>query len=287
MAFTPVPFKRIFRNPKLLSLPDKLSRFLVIVLLGANIYIYSAVIQHCSSAEHISSKNRSANSPFEQSGHSFYYDLPEFYRIAERLQPQIDKELGVRTKVVGNIAWYPTQIHYYARAASQNWVRNICEVGYGVGHSTLLYLTVNRQAKLYSFDWFSPELEKMVTGLAPSNSRRDGKNPSIEYIVSKKNLINRFHMVRGDSNNTIPMFTKRETTLKCDLISIDGSHISPQPYFDILHFRPLAHHETLVILDDMHSSPVRNDLDRAISEKILAEIECLKPEQQTDRKSVV
>lgn len=44
------------------------------------------------------------------------------------------------------------QTFYYASHASNPCVKTICEVGFGAGHSTVLYLIVNPTAHLYTFE---------------------------------------------------------------------------------------------------------------------------------------
>jgi hypothetical protein len=69
--------------------------------------------------------------------------------------------------------------------------------------------------------------------------------------------------------------------MKCDLISIDGSHIPPQPFHDIYHFRMMAHANTFMLLDDMDRG-VKEDLDKAVASGIAKEEECLTGDYFTD-----
>ncbi len=48
---------------------------------------------------------------------------------------------------------------------------------------------------------------------------------------------------------------------------MDEVHVPPQPYFDI-NLRPLR---TIVILDDMHSTMMKNELNKANKNKLLTE----------------
>jgi hypothetical protein len=84
-------------------------------------------------------------------------------------------------------------------------------------------------------------------------------------------------VVVGDSNATITQYAKQHPG-GCDLISIDGSHEPPQPFYDIVNFRGAAHPrpETQVLLDDMNQ--LKGELDRAVQEKVAVEWECLRGE---------
>ncbi|CAF3198411.1 unnamed protein product [Rotaria socialis] len=200
-----------------------------------------------------------------------------------KLQLEIDAIMRSREKVIGNIAWFPPQVYYYARESSQSWIHNICEVGYGAGHSAILYLSVNGKANLYSFDIFANlPAQRSFRNTRALTLPKTYQSSTLSLIARTPDFANRFQKIAGDSNVTLPAFVKENPQLKCDFISIDGSHVPPQPYFDILNLRPLAHNRTIVVLDDMHSNLMRNDFDRAITSKLLIQYECLTPEYRTD-----
>ncbi len=211
----------------------------------------------------------------------FFSNLAAYYRLLLRIQAKVDTAAISRDVVTGTIAWYPCQIYYYARVVSSSRIKNVCELGYGAGHSALLYLTMNSKITLHSFDLF-PEPSETV--LIPNTTPRQGwyQNVTLNYIRSIKDLSVRFNQIVGNSHVTVPKFAHEHPDLKCDLISIDGSHESPQVYFDILHFKKLATNETYVMLDDVDDTRVRKDIDRAIAENLLSEYECLVPEQRHD-----
>ena len=212
---------------------------------------------------------------------SFFSNLGAYYCLLLDIQTKVDLAAISRKIVAGTIIWYPSQIYYYARLVSRVEIRTVCELGYGAGNSALLYLMMNPDITLYSFDFFLKPGE-----IAPNTETtpRQGlyQKVTLDYIQSSKDFARRFKRVSGHSNVTIPRFAKEHSNVKCDLISIDGSHLSPQVYFDILHFRTLATQLTYILLDDVNDKPVRQDIDSAIAQGILKEYECLVPEQRHD-----
>ena len=211
----------------------------------------------------------------------FFFNLAAYYRLLIRIQAKVDAAAISRKTVTGTISWYPSQIYYYARIVSDSKIKNVCELGYGAGNSALLYLTINSNVTLYSFDLFPEPNDR---ALVPETTPRQGwyQKVTLNHIHSSKDFSRRFYQIVGNSNTTIPKFAHEHPYLKCDLISIDGSHRSPQVYFDIVHFKELATSDSRVILDDVNEKPVRKDMDRAIAEGLLKRHECLIPEQRHD-----
>jgi hypothetical protein len=214
---------------------------------------------------------------------AFFHNLAKYYRWIEKLQMHLDEAAKSRQGVIGNIAWHPSQLYYYARFASLDWISNICEIGYGAGHSTVLYLSINTKAHIYSFDLFPDNKNDLVH--TPGETlifQQAFQAVTLKAIDDNMQLASRFHKIIGNSNSSIPKFIKENVHFKCDFLSIDGSHNPPQPFFDILNSQPLAHKQTIVILDDMQASPLKRELNKAIQLGILDQYECLKPEMRVD-----
>jgi hypothetical protein len=152
-------------------------------------------------------------------------------------------------------------------------------VGFGPGHSTIIYLASNPEATVYNFDLYpflgeSPELlyveyvEKQPL-FQPA---------ALKYI--NKEFPGRLITVKGNSNSSVPEFAQKHPGFKCDFISIDGSHNPPQPFFDIYHFHALAHKDTILVLDDMQD--LYGELERAMNGGVVALEECLLGERRVD-----
>lgn len=261
-----------------------ITRIALVLILFVNIYWWQVTKMPIKSDRCPESfDTKKVMTTVSRKSHNVFDDIQLYYEIMQKVQPEIDSIMKSRERVIGNIAWHPSQIYYYAREASHDWIKNICEVGYGAGHSALLYLLVNPKASLYSFDIFAyiPDHESFIT-VDAMKLPRTFQTSTLKLIAQRRDFANRFHKITGDSNMTIPIFVRKNPKLKCDFISIDGSHVPPQPFFDILHLQPLAHNKTIVVLDDMQSSMMKNELTKAVKSKVLIEYECLKPEYRTD-----
>ena len=92
----------------------------------------------------------------------------------------------------------------------------VCEAGFNSGHSALMWLRLNPQAKLISFD----------VGL------HDDVTSSAEYI--HKRFPGRFELILGDSEVTVPSYIKNNPSFRCNVVHIDKGHSSP--FQDLLNF---------------------------------------------------
>ena len=214
---------------------------------------------------------------------SFFLNIGKYYQWMQQLQVSLDQAAKSRQGVIGNIAWHPTQLYYYARSASYRWVSNICEIGYGAGHSTLLYLSMNPKAHVYSFDLFPNNTDDKIHTPGETLAYQQAfQQVTLNSIINDKELNSRFHKIVGNSNTAVPKFIEENPEIKCDVISIDGSHHPPQPYFDMLHSQKFAHKQSIVLLDDMHDGGLKGDFKKAIQEGILSQYECLIAESRVD-----
>ncbi|KAI7846155.1 hypothetical protein COHA_000325 [Chlorella ohadii] len=60
-----------------------------------------------------------------------------------------------RAAIMGNILWSPWQTFFYGAQAANPCIRTICEIGFGAGHSTVLFTSVNPHVHIFSFDMFT------------------------------------------------------------------------------------------------------------------------------------
>ena len=146
------------------------------------------------------------------------------------------------------------------------FIRTVCEVGFNAGHSSLAWLTGNRNTHVYSFDAnfhkYSPLMAKYINKTFPG----------------------RFNIIWGDSKKTIPAFTKKHPGFTCDLIWIDGGHDYPEIKADLRNLRALANKKRHYLLIADH--PTRHGISGAWKEELdAAQVEefnkCFCPRHKT------
>lgn len=209
--------------------------------------------------------------------HSFDQVMRNFYK----LQKNLDSVMA-RKKQVGHMGWLSNMPMYFWRIAHSPNINTICEVGFGVGFSSTLFLTAGN-ATMISFDLF-PEI-----GSRDENDEMGDFMKSLPLTqTSSRNMINqlfpnRFTAYPGYSQNTVPDFIKNNTQYKCDLIYNDGSHMTEPTLTDIRNFKGLAHKDTIVLFDDIECIEVQTALETSLREGILNPyIECIEGEVLID-----
>jgi predicted O-methyltransferase YrrM len=123
------------------------------------------------------------------------------------------------------------QVELLKKIGNEPNIKNIMEIGFNGGHSANLFLSLNPDIKVTSFDLGEHSY------VYPAKEWIDNKYPS------------RHNLILGDSRSSIPTFIRKNPT-KFDLIFIDGGHQGDIPALDIINCQYLAHIETIVIVDD-------------------------------------
>jgi len=201
------------------------------------------------------------------------------YEKLQEFQAVIDEAAGGREHIIGNIGWHRLQSYYYWLKSRLPNVHQICEIGFGAGHSPVIYLTAKPTNKLVVFDLFPKEYRKELE-MVPSQHLFQAA--AIKYIY--QNFPGRFVQVEGDSSVTVPKFAADKPHFKCDLISIDGSHNPEMIYKDVKNMKALAHKDTIVLMDDMGVDYLYAALTRAKNDNIVEELECLEGGRYMDRR---
>lgn len=125
----------------------------------------------------------------------------------------------------------PQQVEDLIQISSQSNL-HVMEIGFNAGHSAEIFLQNNPGLTLTSFDL--------------------GQHA---YVSVAKNYIdatypNRHTLILGNSTLTVPNFVKENGDAKFDIIFIDGGHDYNIAKADMENCKPLAHQDTIVILDD-------------------------------------
>ena len=179
---------------------------------------------------------------------------------------------GIGTKLQ-QLNQYTSEAWRIAAANSQNdtmW----CEVGFGSGQSTAALLAAHPRIKTLTFDLFPlPATEasgKMGSWTAESMSSQ--QHDAIRFISMR--WPHRAKRIAGNSNHSVATFAKLHPGFKCDLISVDGWHGSPEVYEDITNMGLLSRPGALLFIDDMERPPLLADTLRAVHEGTIAQPVC-------------
>ena len=168
---------------------------------------------------------------------------------------------------------YTSEAWRIAEANAQNdtmW----CEVGFGSGQSTAALLAAHPRIRTLTFDLFPlPATEaggKMGSWTAESMFSQ--QHDAIRFISIR--WPHRAERIAGNSNHSIASFAKLHPGFKCDLVSVDGWHGSPEVYEDITSMGLLARAGALLFIDDMERPPLRADALRAAHEGTITQPAC-------------
>jgi predicted O-methyltransferase YrrM len=110
--------------------------------------------------------------------------------------------------------------------------KEILEIGFNAGHSAEVFLKVNSNVRVTSFDiGYGEQLDC-------------GKN----YIDIK--YPDRHTLIIGDSTKTIPEYIKNNPNKKFDILFIDGGHSYEVAMADLKNCASLSHKDSIVLMDD-------------------------------------
>ncbi len=108
---------------------------------------------------------------------------------------------------VGDDNFLAAQTRYYCRLAGLPFVHTICEIGYNMGHSAMMWLACSaRHVRLISFD-LRPDLQHMNETSAEVARRHPG----------------RFDLIYGNSLESVPQFHREQHAHNCSILHVDVS----------------------------------------------------------------
>ena len=128
--------------------------------------------------------------------------------------------------------------------------KNILEIGFNGGHSTVLYFYSNPNLKLLSFDI---ALHKYTA-------------PCVKFLKDIYDI----EFIKGDSTTTVKNYIVKE---KYDVIHIDGGHGLDCAEKDLNNCIKFAHNNTILVFDDTNQAPLNNLLNKYVEKKLISEIE--------------
>lgn len=131
--------------------------------------------------------------------------------------------------------------------------KNIMEIGFNAGHSSLLFLMANNDSKLTIFDICEHAYTK----------------PCVQYLSSL--FPGRITFIEGDSTVTVPKYFEENPDKTFDLIHIDGAHDVKIADTDFKNCYPMA--SNIIIWDDTQDENLRGLLDSYISQNLVTEMD--------------
>lgn len=135
--------------------------------------------------------------------------------------------------IEGFSAQLEIQVYEYQKLFSMPNITSIAEIGFNMGHSTLLMLMSNPSVEIQSFDLGQYDYARAAFRLLKE-----------EYPQRKLDI------VWGDSTITVPAFHSQNPEKKFDVLIVDGGHSYEVATKDVLNMKKLSHPDTIVIIDD-------------------------------------
>ena len=96
----------------------------------------------------------------------------------------------------------------------------MCEIGFNAGHSAILWLESSPHLKYLGFDLGVHHYSKM----------------NLHFFESRYSA-DRFRVIFGPSNDTVPRFVAENPSFRCDILSIDGGHELGEAAWDLINMR--------------------------------------------------
>ena len=147
------------------------------------------------------------------------------------------------------------QLHAYTRLAWRSpKPLTYCEVGVNGGHGTAAMLMANPTMVAHSFD-------------LGAYGYSDGA-----YKLLSLYFGDRFQLHRGDSTRAVPEFAATNTSVRCDILLVDGDHRYKGAHRDIVNMQELANCNATLLLDDI-TQPVGRALEAAEKEGVVTRVD--------------
>ena len=184
-------------------------------------------------------------------------DLTPTNDLIHKLNKHIKKKLD--EKLEGGTFKYNEKRQLYITLAKLENIKHICEIGFNGGHSALLWLHSNENAKVTMFDIWDHKYA----------------NKGLEFLKTTKQLKNvnkRLRIIKGSSLDTV----KKYDGDLCDILSIDGDHSYTGALNDLINMRKhVRDDKSIILIDDTGCDksftwciPVDKALEEVIEKKL-------------------
>ena len=125
-------------------------------------------------------------------------------------------------------------------------LKNVCEIGFMAGHTSLLYLEALPNARVVSFELgdvaYTPWLTRQTRVFGEAYG-------------------DRFEMVKGPSQTTIPAYREAHPDFRCDAVFVDGAKTTEGRERDFIEMRRLSSPSGKVFFDEVTTQQCVNGTD--------------------------
>ena len=115
-----------------------------------------------------------------------------------------------------------------------------CEAGFNAGHSALLFLDALPRARHFEFSW----------GAAPLQAFEPQNAAMLREVYGRE----RFTYIYGDTNVTLRAFAANRSSVRCDVVFVDGAKGIAHRTNDLALFRRISRPGTLVFGDEANTA---------------------------------
>lgn len=133
----------------------------------------------------------------------------------------------------GHVFMFQPKVDLMVQYARDPRVRTVCEIGFNVGHSALIWLANNARVRVVAFDMCS--------------------SACVRHMAAYLNAAygDRLELHCGDSVSSVREYASEAAHAgMCDVLLVDGGHEGDVPLHDLRNFRVLARRERHVLLMD-------------------------------------
>ena len=221
--------------------------------------------------------------------HNVYENVYHHMAQLRRFQPP--------SLIIGHIAMFPMQAFKYYwivrhvamdRALAGLPPPTTCEIGFGSGMSTAIFLTATsdtaspkRGGTHYNFD--CPHCGGV--GEEGKQTLTKSKNLGFDYLFSVFGG-DRLKKIVGPSHEQLPKLALEQPGLTCDVLSIDGDHsitgITRDIHSILFKARSLWSNKTVVLFDDLNKPGPKTAVSDALAKGWLYEVERLTADTHFD-----